>query len=676
MTPGATDRLLSMDDERSIEVGSQASAAQFEAIVEVMSEGVVAFGADQRIIICNPAAQALLKLDASGLLGRRFEDLPELVDAGEPGWFEETFDGGAVSRQFGGGPLELVDREGVTRFVEPTVSTVRVDGGSVTALIMRDRTDSEWASRQLRSALEFDRLVLNTIDALVLVLDDRGRIVSLNSAAERTTGHNAFDVTGRSFFDLLIPAHRRIESHQNFDQLLARGGSTTSETDWVTADRSHRLVRWTASVLSDDSAPDTDAEVVVTGLDVTHQRQLESQVIEAERVRAAAQLAGGLAHDFNNICAIIKGHLDLLAGSEPADDDSRRRFRAIDVAIERLQGLTSNLANLDQQQAAETRAVSLNEVVARLGSVLTDLMDPGITLEIRAGAEADAVRADRARLEQLIFNLVFNASDACEQAGTIAVTTEHLDRRERSGSDHPWVCLRVVDDGHGMDPDVRERIFEPFFTTKARGSGLGLPLVRAIAEAHGGVIEVDSAPGEGTTVSVWLPLREDADGPSDAADPTDTGRPCDAVEPGDVAGPVVTSPARSGCEPSRTVVSVLLVEDEDEARQVFSDMLTIHGYRVDAASSVREALEVIARGGPPDALITDLRMPGGGGDELVAALRRDHPSLPVLFISAYQQHQLPVAAHGERQAFLRKPFSSDDLLVALATLVGGRPGAR
>jgi len=358
--------------------------------------------------------------------------------------------------------------------------------------------------------------------------------------------------------------------------------------------------------------------------DVTERRLLEDQLRQAQKMEAIGRLAGGVAHDFNNILQavmVINDGLRLAAGDA---DGTRAAAEDIAQQLERAAALTRQLLLFSRRETMKPELVDLNEVTSSMAKMLGRLVREDIQFSVLLGEEQIPVMADRGQVEQVLMNLVVNAVDAMPAGGSLVVRTGSR------GGERPWTCLEVVDTGRGIPDDIRERIFEPFFTTKeaGRGTGLGLSVVHGIVTAHGGRIEVESRVGVGTTFRILLPVA--------------TGH---AKSPSD-GYPVL--PPEGGGE------RILVVEDNPAVRESLQESLAGLGYRVTAVGSGEEA-EALG-GEAPGLLLTDQVLPGMSGLELAGRLRSRWPGLAVVLMSGYSEDEaLKDMVGSGRIRFLQKP---------------------
>ncbi len=385
--------------------------------------------------------------------------------------------------------------------------------------------------------------------------------------------------------------------------------------------------------------------------DLTERRRAEEQVRQAHKMEAVGRLAGGVAHDFNNMLMIIIGFADFLYQAIDADDPRRRDAEEIRKAAERASGLTRQLLSFGSAQLVRPRLVDLNVVVRDMEKMLRPLVGERIALETSLPA-LGAVRADRGQLEQVIMNLALNARDAMPGGGTLAIETRSVSLAPGAayrlfGLEMPagrYVRLIVRDTGQGMDTDTRARIFEPFFTTKpgAQNSGLGLSVVYAIVSQTGGYLWVESQARQGTSFTVWLP---------------------------EVAEPVEPDP-EPGAPPVGGTERILVVEDEAAVRALAARILRQAGYAVTEASGGAAALALVDGGLEVDAVLSDVVMPGMDGKSLAGQLRQRRPGIPILFMSGYTGSEALRRGGDERDvALLEKPFSPQSLTARIRQLL-------
>src|SRR6266550_6057633 len=371
-------------------------------------------------------------------------------------------------------------------------------------------------------------------------------------------------------------------------------------------------------------------------------RRLEQQLLASQRLEAVGRLAGGVAHDFNNVLTAVLGSTELLILDTPPGAAKREELDIIREAATRAQDLIRQLLAFSSRQALKPVVLDLNHLVKNVGKMLRRLIGENIQLVTEPAAELDSLCADPGQLEQVLVNLAVNARDAMPQGGRLTIATGNFQVAEGAAVAVPpghYVVLRVTDTGTGMDAATMERAFEPFFTTKpkGKGTGLGLATVYGIVRQSGGHVEVESAPGAGTTFRVYLPRVE---APLDAA-----------------RGPSPVAAPAAGNE------TILVAEDERLVRVLAQKVLERAGYRVVVAVGGADALALAERhAGPIHLLLTDVVMPEMNGRELARRLAALRPGLRVLYMSGYADEA--VAQHGVLDpgtAFLQKPFTPEGL---------------
>ncbi|MEO7364908.1 MAG: response regulator [Sphingomicrobium sp.] len=394
-----------------------------------------------------------------------------------------------------------------------------------------------------------------------------------------------------------------------------------------------------------------DAAVLLLLKDNSEEAKLKRQIAQATKMQVVGQLAGGVAHDFNNILTAIIGHCDLMLMRHTPGDSDYDDIQQIKSNSNRAAGLTRQLLAFSRQQTLRPQVLQLPDVVSEVSHLLKRLLGETVKLVVKHGRDLGPVRADPGQLEQVIVNLAVNARDAMASAGggtlTIQTYAVRADQVAELGSEilpiADYSALSVTDTGSGIAASVLGKVFEPFFTTKeiGKGTGLGLSTVYGIVKQSGGFIFADSKVGEGTRFVIYLPVhREDAS----AAKPRKAPKPKEHELWG--------------------TGTILLVEDEPMVRGVAERALTRHGYTVITADNGEEALEVLARGEEIALVISDVVMPMMDGPTMVREARKTWPDLKILFMSGYAEEQLRNSIDIDNVAFLPKPFSVQELAEA------------
>jgi signal transduction histidine kinase/CheY-like chemotaxis protein len=387
--------------------------------------------------------------------------------------------------------------------------------------------------------------------------------------------------------------------------------------------------------------------------DVTENVRLEAQLRQTQKMDALGRLAGGVAHDFNNILSVISGYCELSHPQVDPYGPVSKNLNHIKRAADRAVALTRQLLSFCRKQVVFPRAVDLNELVRNSEEMLHRLLGEDISLTFAATIPLGQVRADPGQLEQVLMNLVINARDAMPRGGQILVSTAEAELDAGTSQDQnpiksgTYVLLVVSDSGVGMTDEVKSHLFEPFFTTKGqgKGTGLGLSTVHGIIQQAGGHIWVYSEPGRGSTFKVYLPRLEQK-----------------------VAGPSLPEPQ---AEPAGGSETILLVEDDQAVRKLTASMLRGAGYHVLEAGDANAAIRVFRDSADRiNLLLTDVMMPGLSGVELASQLRKTYPALKVLYVSGYSGDRIANAEQFQDGfSFLEKPFARNSLLSRLRLIL-------
>jgi PAS domain S-box-containing protein len=401
--------------------------------------------------------------------------------------------------------------------------------------------------------------------------------------------------------------------------------------------------------------------------DITEAKAVEAQLFQSQKMEAVGRLAGGIAHDLNNMLQIIHGYAELLMQNPPEEREKIEFFgSSIYNGCERAREFIEQLLVFHRKGTYRLERVSLNDLVGDMTDMLQHVMPEEVSLEFSPGEDLPDILADPGQIRQVVMNLCVNARDVLGERGEIRVSTKLLEKGSPPGklspenSERPWVVLSVQDNGPGMSREVREKIFEPFYSTKERGkgNGLGLSIVYAVAMRHKGYVDVESEPGGGSVFHVFLPLGEEAELVVREKAPPSRGS---GILPGAL-------PAK-GKSPGGTL---LFAEDDEVVRNFSREMLLSWGYRVIVAKNGREAVDLFGLlHHRIDALLFDVMMPEMSGVDAYKAIVAGESSPPVLFCTAFMDTGLPEDLKDrERVLFLKKPFSVEDLRQKVEELLG------
>jgi PAS domain S-box-containing protein len=512
---------------------------------------------------------------------------------------------------------------------------------------------AEASEQGLRESEDQLRALIENASDLITVLTTDGIIRYESPSVHRLLGWRPEELIGQRLFDYVHPDDveqvaagiaRRLEDPARANPPVALR-VRASDGSWHFLEAYSRLSTDTAGAVT----------LIVNSRDVTQQRALEEQRLQAQRMESVGRLAGGVAHDYNNMLTVITGRCHLALSRLAPDDPVRRDIEQIATTAGRAARLTQQLLTFSRKQVLRPEAMNLNSLVERMKASLLQPVGEDIELVTTLAPVLWAVKADPAQMEQLIINLALNARDAMPTGGRLTVETANVTLGpEMAGApvDAPpgdYVLLQVSDTGVGMDLATRSRMFEPFFTTKevGKGSGLGLSSVYGIVQQSGGHMIVASKPEQGTTITIYLPRA--------AAGVT-------AAEPG------LGEPTARGIE------TVLLVEDEEDVRGVAREMLALAGFTVLVAASADEAERICCdHPGPVHLLLTDVVMPRVSGIELAARLRPLRAAMRVLYMSGYTDDiVLRRGAFESGARLLPKPFTPDSLIRAVREALDGQ----
>ena len=509
-----------------------------------------------------------------------------------------------------------------------------------------DRKRAEAERERLASAIE-------QATEVIVITDTEGIIQYVNPAFGRVTGYTVPEALGRNPRIL-----KSGEQDENF--YLEMWNTLTRGETWrgrlVNKKKDGTFYTEEAVISPVRDASGRAVNYVAVKRDVTEELRLEQQLHQAQRVESIGRLAGGVAHDLNNLLSPILGYGEMLQDDLDAGDGHRKLVDQILNAGFRARDLVRQLLAFSRRQTLEVKTVDINEIVVGFEKLLQRTIREDVAIETVLPSVPLFVRADIGQIEQVIMNLAVNAADAMPEGGTLTIETAPADLDERHTRMHQsveagrYILLAIRDTGFGMDEKTQENVFEPFFSTKGEaGTGLGLATVYGIVKQHGGHISVQSAPDTGTTFKVYLPLA----------------RPSDVVaQPG--------SKARTDLKGSETI---LIVEDNDQVRHLAVAVLQRQGYEILVAREGTEALELLeTHDGPTHLLLTDVIMPGMNGKDLYREAARKHPDLKVLYMSGYTAD---VIAHrgvlDEGVRFIQKPFTVNALAAKVRDVLNSPP---
>jgi PAS domain S-box-containing protein len=646
----ALARVQSKAEKARAEEALRRSEANLRAIFNTSLQAFVLVDRDGTIQALNPTAEEW----AARILGRRLGEgdrlhdfIPDAVES-----FRAALGGEARSVE-----RHIRERDGLERWYETTHAPVVDERGTVIGVCLnaRDVSERKQAEQALRESEARYRDLFDNASDLVCTTALDGTFLYVNRAWHEAIGFSDEVLAGRRFLDLVHP-----DSRTRYLEVVARAeaGDTLGHVDLVlvTAAGVPLTLEGNISCTTSDGGP-----VRLRGIyrDVTERKRVEEQLRRAERMQAAGRLAGGVAHEVNNMMTGVIGFSEFLLRSLDAADARRDEVHEIIKAGTRAADVTRQLLAFTRQQYLRPEVLPMNAVVHDHQKMLRRVLGEDHLLDLALSPDAGEIRADRGQLEQVLVNLLLNARDAMPARGRVTIATRATQLDEAYAQQHggvaipygEYVQLSVTDSGIGMEREVQARIFEPFFTTKpvGQGTGLGLSTVYGIVKQSDGFVWVYSEPGLGSTFKIYLPR-------------VGAGRAVPSN--GDRA-----TPARGGSE------TILIVEDEEMVRSLASRGLREHGYTVIEARHGAEALQQLERrAAAVDLVISDVVMPEMGGRELGQRLAQLQPTLPVLFISGYTGED--VIQRGLLDAgvpFQQKPFAPESLARKVREMLDARP---
>ncbi|MBI4027397.1 MAG: MEKHLA domain-containing protein [Verrucomicrobia bacterium] len=616
---------------------AEGALLQMAAIVESSNEAIISLDLQDRVLTWNHGAERIFGYTAEEMTGRTSEHItpPELREERNLS-LDMVRQGRRIDLQ----RTVRIRKDGKRLDISRSLSPIRDANGKVTGIsfIARDITEIK--------KTESDRILLAVAvehaSESIIITNAQGAIEYVNKAFVDVSGYSRADVAGKN----LRAVQGQMQDaafHESLWQTLQKGDV------WKGSIASKRPDgREYVEEASISPVRDLDGSIIhFVGVkrDVTREHNLEEQFRQSQKMEAIGQLAGSIAHDFNNLIGVILGYTDLILRKLPDDNPMRGKIESIRGASQKATHLTKQLLSFSRRQQMQPKVIDLNANLQGLTDMLRQVVGENIELTILLPRSASPVEVDPNHLDQALVNLAVNARDAMPNGGKLILEVNRLwfkasDGLQRAGiAPGEYILLSVKDTGTGMTPEIRSRIFEPFFTTKARGKGTGLGLSTSygIIKQSGGHIEVQSAPGRGSVFTIYLPC---------------TSKPIEAA-----IQPSEASPVSAGTE------TILVVEDEEPLREMAKEIFTGQGYHVLTAPSGREALALLQ--GKPQTihlLFTDVVMPGMTGIELAERFRVLSPNTKVLFTSGYaEQTPLKGKENDSTVGFISKPYDLGSL---------------
>jgi len=518
---------------------------------------------------------------------------------------------------------------------------------------MQEVEEREEREKTIRTERNFSAATVNSLPGVFYLYNEAGAFLRWNENFERVSGYTAEEIARMGPLDFFL-GDERDEIAKKIKKVFATG-SANAEAHFTAKDGTRTPYYFSANKIQIEGSPC----LIGTGVDISEHKKLEAQLIEAQKMEVIGQLAGGVAHDFNNILAVMMCYSELLIADLGLDNPLRKYAEEIQEASQRAAGLTRQLLVFSRNETVQPIVLDLNDVMNDLDKMLRRLVDENVEMTMALGEQIGRIKADPGYVGQVLMNLVVNARDAMANGGHLTIATKNITLDEKYAHTHPntipgdYVMLSVSDTGTGMTDEVKAHLFEAFFTTKpsGKGTGLGLATCRTIVEQSHGHIDLESTLGEGTTFNIYFPQVE---------------QPLDIAPKQTQTGPL-----------PRGTETLLVVEDDPSVRHLARRILETQGYEVLSASNGQDALHVARerKGSPIRLVVTDVVMPVMSGKVMAEWLKTTYPNLEVLFTSGYTDGA--ITHHGVLETgveFLPKPYTPANLAYKVREMLDEKNG--
>jgi two-component system cell cycle sensor histidine kinase/response regulator CckA len=608
---------------------------------------------DDRFVDCNSRALQMFGCSREEIIGKSLYDFSPQMQAGSKDSRVETQR--LMNAALQGDPqiFEWVyyNGKGDTFNAEVSLNKVSLSSGTHIQAIVRNITERKNAEQAIMREKAFSDAIIDSLPGVFYICDQEGNLLRWNNNEKETTGYSMAELSHMNVKNLFGADRDLIE--RKIQEVLEIG-RTVLEASIITKSGVPIPFYLTGCRMSLDGRQ----YIVGIGLDISDRKQLENQLRHSQKMEAIGTLAGGVAHDFNNILSAIIGYGNIIQLRLPPDDPLRLNVDHMLESAERGAQLTHSLLAFSRKQVMNLKPVKLNEIIERIDKFLRRII--GEDVELRTNLNGDpTVLADSSQIEQVMMNLATNARDAMPKGGSLAIETDVAElpdaearalELEAAGT---YALISVTDSGNGMDEETRKKIFEPFFTTKemGRGTGLGLAIIYGIVKQHHGCINVYSQPDRGTTFKIYLPLHK---GCVEFCAP--------ATKPALVVGGTET---------------ILLAEDDPSLRTFFAGVMEEFGYTVVRAEDGIDAIEQFKKHRYTIQLcIMDMIMPRKGGREIYEEIHRLRPDIKVIFISGYTADKIESEGIPAGCEFVQKPVSPQVLLKRIRDALDRKPEKR
>jgi PAS domain S-box-containing protein len=653
---GAVETTLEITEYRRLEERMKRSAERYRTILDGIEEGYFEVDLTGTLTFFNEALCTITGYTHDELLGMNNREYTTKETAGKMyHTFNHVYQTGKPLRML---DYEIIVKDGRKMVVEMSISLMRDSSGTPIGFrgILRDITEHKRAEEELKTRQIYLESVLYSAPDAIVTLDPSHHVLEWNIGAEQIFGYSSHEALGKNLDDLVSGSDVIEESRELTGQVLSGDKVLPRETVRYRKDGTpvNVIAAGSPIVISGKLQG-----VVAVYTDITERKKaeeekitLESQLLQAQKMEAVGTLAGGIAHNFNNLLMSIQGNASLMLLDTPSEHPHHDRLISIEHSVQSGSKLTNQLLGYARGGRYEVKPLSINRIIQGISSTFA-MTRKDITLHHDLAPALAGVKADAGQIEQVVLNIYVNAAEAMPTGGDLSISTHniaHTEITEKPYTIKPgtYILLTIKDTGIGMDKHTQAKVFDPFFTTKglARGTGLGLASVYGIIKAHGGYIDVESKKGKGTSFSLYLPASDET---------IDDELPH--------TGTILT-----GKE------TILLVDDEEIILDVGNDLLTSIGYTVVTAQGGGEAIDILCASlpsSPPDLVILDMIMPGMGGGETYDRMKELYPPIKVLLSSGYSiDGQAKEILQRGCNGFIQKPFTLAQVSNAIREVVG------
>jgi len=622
---------------------SQKITQLLNAVFYASNDAMLLLDQEGTILILNPNTETVFRCKDSSMRGRSFENFIPLQNRQK---FINLLRHFALTSAEGSTPIEKMEiaalrTDGTAFPMEISLSVINIDNE-----IFFIATVSDIAARK-RTEVEISMLAhaLKSITESLVIIDLEGKIIFANESLFNLFEYRKGELKGEKISQLCPESSKDRFTNEIIPNSLSQRWE--GEIEGLKKSGQNFPFHLTTSPVKDESG--NVILIICVGRDITERKRLEEQLRHAQKMEAIGQLAGGVAHDFNNLLIVISGYSNNLLESIGTESEYYKNVQQISKAAERAASLTRQLLAFSRKQILQPKLIDLNALIHDMEKMLKRLIGENITFTANLDSGIGNILADPGQTEQVIMNLVVNARDAMPDGGQLQISTGQLTLSERDSSKYKnapagdYIYLKIKDTGIGMPDEVRERIFEPFYTTKeqGKGTGLGLSTVYGIIEQSGCYIMVESKKNKGTCFNILIPK-------------------------------VTIDIEKSDQEEQQKIIknihgseTILVVEDEEQVRELVTEMLETYGYKILEAFNGREAIDIYNKNRNQISLIlTDVVMPEMGGKKLIQSLDNFKPGTRVLYMSGYTDNAIDeqgILDPGTQ--FIQKPFSPADLLL-------------